>query len=338
MQNIMLSKLLSELFFFLLFLCSLCSLCSLCLCGENVFKVFLFMNESGPFFEKHLTVCKSNQTILDCLSENCPQISKQTLKLAMKYGAVWITPQYCKDQPRNDQSQNNLSSKTARIRRAKKILQTGDQVHLYYNEAILFSEIKSAKLVSDEGEYSIWNKPCGMFSQGGKWGDHTSITRWVELFGLGLNQLEQRPCFLVHRLDRATRGIILVAHSKQVANQFSKLFEQRKIYKQYRAIVAGQYPNETSFQILMDDIDHKKAKTKILSIDYDKELNRSMLTLTIETGRKHQIRKHLAGVDFPVIGDRFHGVGKDTEIDLQLVASQLSFVCPLTSEQRCYSI
>ncbi|MCF6193973.1 MAG: pseudouridine synthase [Kangiellaceae bacterium] len=143
-----------------------------------------------------------NQTAIDCLSLSCPQISIKKLKLAMTYGAVWLSRE---------------KSKTVRVRRAKRKLLKGDKLSIYFDEKILFSPISPAQLISDEGEYSIWNKPSGMFSQGTKWGDHSSIARWVELFGLAKNDLDLRPAFLVHRLDRATSGIILLAHSKKMA-------------------------------------------------------------------------------------------------------------------------
>lgn len=287
------------------------------------------MNESIDAFEKHLTVCESNQTILDCLSENCPQISKQKLKLAMKYGAVWITPK----------ARNNKSSKTTRIRRAKKILQAGDQVHLYYDETILFSDIKSAILISDEGEYSIWNKPCGMFSQGGKWGDHTSIARWVELFGLAENGLSTKPCFLVHRLDRATNGLIVIAHSKQAANQLAQLFETRKIQKRYVAVVSGEYSLENNSTEIDLDIDGKHATSNILSADYHSDVDQTILIVEIKTGRKHQIRRHLSAVGFAIVGDRLYSGEQDnSEIqpDLMLKACFIEFVCPFQKTTKTY--
>ncbi len=294
------------------------------------------MNESTPSIEKHLTVDKSDQTILDCLSENCPQISKQKLKLAMKYGAVWITPH----------SPNKSSSKTTRIRRAKKILSKGDEVHLYYDDKILFSEIVAAQLIADEGEYSLWNKPCGMFSQGTKWGDHSSIARWVELFGLLENDLPQKPCFLVHRLDRATNGLIVVAHSKKMASQLARLFEERKIEKHYTALVRGEYPSNSQQQILNQDIDNKTACSIILSSQYRPENNLTCLIIKIETGRKHQIRRHLSTVGFPIIGDRLYASnGNENRIDSGLAESDLmlgscflKFKCPATQVDKQYSL
>lgn len=296
------------------------------------------MNEQPLSFEKHIVIETSKQSAISILSENCPQVSKQKLKLAMQYGAVWLT---------NSQQK----SKTVRVRRAKKTLNVGDQLHIYYDDNILFSEVEPARLVADEGEYSVWDKPCGMFSQGTKWGDHSSVARWVELFGLKQNKLELRPSFLVHRLDRATSGLILIAHSKNSTKQLTRLFEQREIKKQYIAYVKGKLPSEFVLTELNDDIDEKQALTIIRSSDYNVKSNQSRLLVDIKTGRKHQIRRHLLGIGFPVVGDRLYGdvnlgsslnqnkeLSKSYKEDLKLQSCYLDFKSPFDQTEKIYSL
>ncbi len=276
-------------------------------------------------FEKHIQIKDSEQTLVGSLIDNCPQISHQKIKLALKYGAVWLTTQ---------------RKKATRIRRAKKILSIGDEVHLYYNESILFSEISQARLIADEGEYSVWNKPCGMFSQGTKWGDHHSIARWVELFGLEKYNLKLRPTFLVHRLDRATSGLIIVAHSKKMSSRLAQLFETRQVKKHYTASVHGDFSNSLVSKIIDEEIDGKKATTIILSSSHEPENNLSNLTLEIKTGRKHQIRKHLSMLGYPIIGDRLYGntlISQETS-DLMLTSHLLEFECPIDQLLRTYTI
>jgi len=281
------------------------------------------MSESSLSFEKHIVVKSVNQTAIQVLSENNPQISKQRLKLAMQYGAVWLTQ----------------SNKTIRTRRAKKNLTVGDELHLYYDEKILFGNIQPAELIADEGEYSVWNKPSGMFSQGTKWGDHSSITRWIELFGLANNQISNKPVFLVHRLDRATSGLIMVAHSKSATKLLTQLFEQRKIKKQYTAVVKNKFPEELVLKTLTEEIDGKKALSVVQSSIYDEVKNQSSLIIEIKTGRKHQIRKHLLGLGFPVVGDRLYGT-KDTvdgfKSDLRLKSCLLEFESPFEQQVKSY--
>jgi len=265
-------------------------------------------------FASHLPVTSDNITALQHLADNTP-LSKQTLKKAMHNGAVWL----------------ESSIGIHRIRRAKKILQHGEILHLYYDENIQNSLPPAAGLIADEGSYSIWNKPCGMYSQGTKWGDHCTIYRWAE------QQLKpQRPAFPVHRLDRAANGLIIIAHSKKMAAAFSELFKNRHVQKQYKAMVEGSPKHLTLPYTISDEIDNKPAISKIISVE-PLENNKSILTIEIETGRKHQIRKHLAGLNFPIVGDRLYGSKLSAE-NLQLQACYLKFKCPVTGTIREYSL
>ncbi len=275
-------------------------------------------------FEKHFIVEKESQTTISSLQSNISNVSTNRLKLAMKYGAVWLT------------SENR---KTSRVSKAKKELKNGDKLSIYYDEIILFSDIKPAELISDEGGYSIWNKPCGMFSQGTKWGNHTSISRWVELFGFEKYHLEKRPTFLVHRLDRATSGLIVVAHSKKATQFLTKLFENRRVEKKYQAVVQGKLPQSLVLKEITETIDGKRALTIILSSSYEPYSDQSSLLVQIKTGRKHQIRKHLAGLGFPIIGDRLYGQSSCKQLsDLKLQSCYLEFVCPLTQDKKSYAL
>lgn len=265
-------------------------------------------------FESHIKITTANKTALDFLAENTP-LSKQKIKKVMSNGAVWL----------------ESSIGTHRLRRAKKILNPDDVLHLYYDEAIQNSKPKPAELIADEGEYSIWNKPYGMYSQGSKWGDHCTIYRWAEE-----HLKPQRPAFVVHRLDRAASGLIILAHTKKMATKFSELFKNRDIKKQYKAIVEGSLSHLILPYTISSGIDNKHAVSKIISVKA-LENNKTRLIIEIETGRKHQIRKHLAELNYPIVGDRLYGSKHSTD-DLQLQACYLKFICPVTKTIREYSL
>ena len=273
-------------------------------------------------FQKSILVNQEAHSLIDCLASKLPEISKRKLKDALKYGAVWVT----------------TNTKTKRIRRAKHVVTAGDEVHIYYDESILFGEIVGARLIADEGDYSIWDKPCGMFSQGSKWGDHTAICRWIELFGFAEFNLPERPAILVHRLDRATRGLMIIAHNKKAAKQFTAMFESRQLDKFYCAKIAGEFPE--SIVEINEPIEDKNALTKVVSREYFPDVEQTLLTLKLETGRKHQIRKHLASVGFAIIGDRLYGREEQgtRSDDLQLCSFRLKFNCPVSGELRDYQL
>lgn len=267
------------------------------------------MNNHLSLFEKHIDIVDQKQIVVDLIAKEIA-LSKQQIKSVMQKGAVWLTS----------------NGSTQRIRRAKKVVKPGDVVHVYYDEKVLSQEVPVPTLISDQGDYSIWYKPYGLRSQGSKWGDHCTINRWIEN-----NTQPQRSTFIVHRLDRAATGLMIIAHKKSIAAQFSEMFKQRLIEKRYRVVVHGQFQKET---LRIDsDIDNRKSVSLVSLIEYDEKKNRSLLEVLIETGRKHQIRRHLSEAGFPVVGDRLYGIEGDEE-DLQLTAFYLRFVCPVVGEEK----
>lgn len=255
----------------------------------------------------HITIENGEDLPLNLLHQ-ATGLPKQRIKLAMRCGAVWMT------RGRN----------TQRLRRAKRTLKVGDEIHLYYDEKVLSEAPAAPQLVADRGEYSVWNKPYGLRSQGSKWGDHCTVYRWAER-----HLQPQRSAFIVHRLDRAARGLILLAHSKQMAAQLSQRFRERRIEKYYLAEVHGDASGITDTLRVDNKLDDREAVSQISFRELTEDGARSVLDVRLETGRKHQIRRHLSSIAYPIVGDRLYGRGAEDDVDLQLVAYRLRFVCPL---------
>ncbi|VAW60811.1 Pseudouridine synthase [hydrothermal vent metagenome] len=271
-------------------------------------------------FEKHIPVEREGETLIDCMDNNT-EISRQQLKRLLHNGGVWL-----------ETTHRNGTQSIERTRRAKKTLKQSDTVHVYYNAKIQSEPPAAAELVADEGGYSIWNKPSGMYSQGSKWGDHCTLYRWAE------KKLQpQRPAFIVHRLDRAANGLIILAHKKSVAAMFSAMFENHRIDKKYKAVVEGVVSDISLPHRIKNRLDNKNAVSEIISVKTNTEKNISEVEMVIETGRKHQIRRHLSEMGYPIVGDRLYGA-KSIEMDLQLSSVSLGFVCPVTSVQKKYQL
>jgi len=233
----------------------------------------------------------------------------------MTRGAVWVTQ----------------GRSTQRLRRAKRSLSVEDVVHLYYDANILDEVPIEPTLIADLVGYSVWNKPYGLRSQGSKWGDHCTVARWAER-----NLAPERNAFTVHRLDRAANGLILVAHAKKVAAALSTLFREREVEKRYRVRVKGDFSLQSSPLRVEDPIDDKSAVSEFSFIESGD--GESLLNVLIETGRKHQIRRHLADMGYPVVGDRLYGTGEQDGVDLQLTACLLAFQCPVSGEPVEYRL
>ena len=274
------------------------------------------MSGATDHAEVHVVIESPDDSAVDVLQE-ATGLSKQRIKLAMSQGAVWVT------RGRN----------TRRLRRVKRALSVGDEVHLYYDAGILAEIPPEPALIADVAAYSVWRKPCGLRSQGSKWGDHCTVVRWAER-----HLRPERPAFTVHRLDRAANGLILVAHSRSIAAILSALFRDRKMEKRYRAVVAGDFsgqPNPVRVELPIGD---RESVSEISWLQTSDDRSRSLVDVTIETGRKHQIRRHLADLGYPILGDRLYGAGETDGVDLQLTAYLLAFHCPVAGEQVEYRL
>ncbi|MCG8487516.1 MAG: RluA family pseudouridine synthase [Chromatiales bacterium] len=266
-----------------------------------------------PASEFHISVEHPSGNPVELLAK-ASGFSRQQIKQVMWKGAVWL----------------ERDGGVRRIRRAKSRLQQGDHIHLYYNEQVLAAEPPDARLVADEGEFSVWFKPKGMLSQGSKWGDHCAIDRWVQT-----HLTPERPVFLIHRLDRATDGLMVLAHKKRVAAELARLFRDRKIKKRYQAWVVGRYPTDEKEKVIDEPIDGRPALSRVTHLQYNQLQHRSLLQVEIETGRKHQIRRHLSGIGYPVVGDRLYSDMRFDE-DLQLTCVYLEIPYGVESRPGIY--
>jgi len=276
-------------------------------------------------FEKHIIVTTQTSTALIELEKSC-DISIANIKKAITKGALWLT----------------RGKSTQRFRRLKKSLKQGDELHFYYNDNVLNQEPNEATLIEDMGEYSVWYKPYGMLSQGSKWSDHCTIARWAQT-----HLQPERSVFIVHRLDKAATGLIVIAHTKKMAQIFSKKFEHHHLEKNYLILSHGDHTQRSQPENITRDIDGKSAQSQFTCISYNKTLDVSLINVLIGSGRKHQIRLHSASIELPVVGDRLHGNSeKDAtfkekikeDIDLQLCAAKLSFECPITLKNKTFSL
>ncbi len=258
--------------------------------------------------ELKLSIDKStaDQTATDLLSAEAG-LSKQKIKDAMSKGAAWIR-------------RHNKARK--RLRRVKEVLKPGDQIELYYDEALLNRIPPEPQCLHDAQGYSVWFKPAGLVAQGNDWSDHLALLRIAE------QKLEpKRQTYLVHRLDRETSGLMLIAHNQGIAANLSGQFQQRKVNKHYRCEVLGETSKAGE---ITRKLDGKSAITRFERLNYNAESNTSWLDVEILTGRTHQIRRHLESIKHPVIGDPKYGCGNKNDAGLQLYAVLLAFDCPIT--------
>lgn len=248
---------------------------------------------------------------VDALSAAAPELSRQKIKDAMAKGACWWT----------------LKGKRVRLRRATKALRPGVKLQLFYDDKVLAIKPEAPTMLDDKERYTVWFKPHGMLAQGSQWGDHCSLLRLAEV-------MLERPCYLVHRLDADAAGVMLIAHDPKAAGALSQCFSERTMTKHYRARVSGLL--DAHNRLIDDPVDGKPAISRVSTLDRRETDQTSLVQVLIETGRKHQIRRHLAGLGHPIIGDRLYG--RPASLPLQLLAYHLEFDCPLNKRTVIFEL
>ena len=157
-------------------------------------------------------------------------------------------------------------------------------------------------VIEDNENFIVLNKPIGIPVQSGT----KSFKNMIDILKK-TKYFENSKPFIVHRLDKETSGILIIAKNREYAQLFTSLFRIRKIHKTYLAITYGKVNN--SIKTMKDNLIYYENKKKIIqkAISNLKILKSneycSFLELNPITGRKHQLRKQLLNIGNPIIGD-----------------------------------
>lgn len=193
-------------------------------------------------------------------------------------------------------------------------------------------KLKNA-IVFENDDLLVLNKPYGLSVQGG-----TGVKYCLMDF---FSILSDKKLRIVHRIDKDTSGILLLAKNVETAVKLTEMFKKREIHKRYLAVLSG-IPMKKSgtiktyiFQSLEDNIGYnartteermngKQAITKYNVIRTNKQKNLSLVEFFPLTGRKHQIRLHAQHIKCPIVGDEKYAFDKASKNKkLQLFAVEL---------------
>jgi 23S rRNA pseudouridine1911/1915/1917 synthase len=149
---------------------------------------------------------------------------------------------------------------------------------------------------------------------------------------------------IVHRLDRDTSGLLVVARSDEAHRRLQRLLRRRELVREYLALVRGR-PRSKRGRIeapigrdrndpTRNSLDTNTPRDAVTSFTVVELLPRhALLEVALETGRTHQIRVHLAAIDLPVAGDPVYGIERDLELERQFLhAARLAFPHPFTGQ------
>ena len=168
----------------------------------------------------------------------------------------------------------------------------------------------SDMFIENNDNFVVLNKPSGIAVQSGT----KSLKNILDILKKTKEFKDSLP-YAVHRIDKETSGILVVAKNRKYAQLFTSLFRIRKIHKTYLCIVLGQPQKNKG--ILRDELFYYENDKKIKSIAIthynvlDSNNNYSLLKLNPETGKKHQLRKQLLIHGNPVLGDSKYRISKN---------------------------
>ncbi|MBK8465676.1 MAG: RluA family pseudouridine synthase [Chloracidobacterium sp.] len=217
-----------------------------------------------------------------------------------------------------------------------------------------------------EDEYlAVINKPAGMVVHPGAGVQSGTLANAIAFhFGSKAQNptsKDQDRVGIVHRLDKDTSGLIVVAKTDEVHEALSEQFRERLVYKSYVALVHGSPDTNTGkIEAPIGRNKHNRLRMKVAThgrsaLSLWKVRKRyakfTLLDVEIKTGRTHQIRVHMGYINHPVVGDEIYNEGRDNTVAdtntrnaiksmgrFFLHAEKLSFTHPVTEEQQDFSV
>jgi len=191
----------------------------------------------------------------------------------------------------------------------------------------------------------VLNKPSGLLSVPGKGADKQDC--------LSTRVQQHYPdALIVHRLDMATSGLMLLARGPAMQTALSKLFEARAVHKHYVAVVQGRMLQSPDWQLIdlpialdwpnrplrIIDANGKPSQTRWRALQYNADTNTTRVELKPVTGRSHQLRVHLTALGHPMLGDALYAPSdvKAKSARLLLHACALRFLHPANAKTMIF--
>ena len=218
-------------------------------------------------------------------------------------------------------------------------LNSFDKIYLYnINYKNLIKKTKKASpkiiviketekdIIENNSDFIVINKKSGLPVQGG-----TKVKEnLINILSNSSYFVNSKP-YIVHRIDKDTSGVLMIAKNRETAQQLTSLFRIRKIHKTYLALSFGQIQKSRDLienKLIRYEKNKKIFEKAITSYEVaDNNSNYTLFKLNPITGRKHQIRKHLTDLNCPIVGDTKYFINKPKKkVELMLHAYEIKFI------------
>jgi 23S rRNA pseudouridine1911/1915/1917 synthase len=222
-------------------------------------------------------------------------------------------------------------------------LEGGEAIELEVAESApneLQAEELPLRIGYEDEHILVVDKPAGIVVHPSP--GHTTGTMVHGLLGRTAGGDDERPG-IVHRLDRDTSGLLVVARTEEAYERLQELIRNRELERRYKALVRGR-PRSWRGRIeapigrdrhdpTRQSLDTETPREAVTHFEVERLLERhALLDIRLETGRTHQIRVHLAAIGLPVVGDPIYGIA-DEQLKRQFLhAWRLAFPHPVTGD------
>jgi 23S rRNA pseudouridine1911/1915/1917 synthase len=277
-------------------------------------------------------------------------INKKLNNLRLDQAATFLFEDFSRSQIQRWIERGNLLVNGENLK-AKDKVHIGDELSLdpvFENRVSWDGEDIPISILHEEEDFLIINKSPGLVMHPGAGCHNGTLANALAFHFPDLKQLPR--CGIVHRLDKDTSGLLVIAKNEKFRNFFVNKLQEREVYKQYQALVVGQVIGSFSIDHSIERDPRNRVKMRVTDYGRDALSHVSLISfyggyshisIEIETGRTHQIRVHLSHQKLPIIGDRLYNprniIVKDTSQDLitsiqsfsrqALHASKIRFPC-----------
>lgn len=203
-------------------------------------------------------------------------------------------------------------------------------------------------IVYEDDDLIVLNKESGMVVHPAP-GHYSGTLVNALLFKYGKLAGEEFRPGIVHRLDKDTSGLMLVAKNEDALEKLSTMISEKQVERKYYAIVEGVIPHETGTvdapigrdpnnrqKMAVTDINGKEAITHFKVLERFQE--NTFIECILDTGRTHQIRVHMAYIGYPVMNDPLYQKKKCTEFGQMLHSHSIRFAHPRTGKELSFEV